>query len=135
MKNKNTNGDLYDRKEGQIPFSRNLNFMKWKETFRSRLGGITLSQNHILKTKELNFAVLKCLWMGLVWQFSLSDVTFTVCWQFVGKPSHLWRCWLMSLSSSLLPSEGGLWPFWASLVYSPTAVPSWGIFHKKITPG
>lgn len=36
------------------------------------------------------------------WQLTLLDVTFTVCWQFVWKPSHLWlEVWLMSLSALL----------------------------------
>lgn len=42
------------------------------------------------------------------WQLTLLDVTFTVCWRFVWKPSHLWLAiWLMSLSGCLYSLRRG----------------------------
>lgn len=42
------------------------------------------------------------------WQLTLLDVTFTVCWRFVWKPSHLWLAvWLMSLSDCLCSLRRG----------------------------
>lgn len=42
------------------------------------------------------------------WQLTLLDVTFTVCWRFVWKPSHLWLAvWLMSLSACLCSLRRG----------------------------
>lgn len=42
------------------------------------------------------------------WQLTLLDVTFTVCWRFVWKLSHLWLAvWLMSLSACLCSLRRG----------------------------
>lgn len=64
------------------------------------------------------------------WQSTLLDVTFTVCWRFVWKPSHLWLAvWLMSLSAllcslrrghGLIPGITDLFSFGANLQISQT---------------
>lgn len=64
------------------------------------------------------------------WQLTLLDVTFTVCWRFVWKPSHLWLAvWLMSLSAclcslrrghGLIPGITDLFAFRANLQISHT---------------
>lgn len=64
------------------------------------------------------------------WQLTLLDVTFTVCWRFVWKPSHLWLAvWLMSLSAclcslrrghGLIPGITDLFAFGANLQVSHT---------------
>lgn len=64
------------------------------------------------------------------WQLTLLDVTFTVCWRFVWKPSHLWLAvWLMSLSAclcslrrghGLIPGITDLFAFGANLQISHT---------------
>ena len=64
------------------------------------------------------------------------SVTFTVCWQFVGKPSHLWCCgWLMSLSAHCYHLKEGYGLSELHWFIHLKLQACWGIFHKKITPG